>query len=741
MQEIRLWSSPWSFEPFLVLSIILVAFVYLRGFGILQEQLPVRFPRWRRDAFLVGLALLYIALASPLDGLADLLLQAHMVQHWLLMMVVPPLLWLGQPSTPLLRGLPDLVLREGLGPLLASPRLKRITHFITQAPVAWIIWVTVTLLWHWPTAYEAALRTRGWHDFEHASFLSASLLLWYPLVRPWPAKSQNDHGGRLVYIGAIMLFNTLFSATFAFSRTHFYQAYSDVPKPFGISAIVDQNAAGAFMWIAGSIPMLIAAVILISQWLSPHHRRQPIEEEGSRRDRPGSSRTSAWILSPYSRRFIQFGLLFLAFLIVVDGLFGPPSPSAENLAGVLPWTYWRGFVVIGLLLVGNVFCAVCPFTLTRRLAAVILRRPFEWPRILRNKWLAAFLFILYLWAYEYFDLWDSPAWSAWLILGYFLTSFMVEGLFPRGTFCRYLCPIGQFNFTLASLSPSEVQAKETAICRGCKTQDCLRGNEDSPGCPTGLFLPAKAGNNDCTFCLDCVRACPHGNASLTAVLPARSIGQNRVLLRTPSLDWVFLCGIIIFGAFVNAAGMIEPVVKAETALANHLGTSPAWTQTLTFLLGVVVVPVLLVILCSVLSQAMSESALRSRRIILNFVPALIPMGFAMWLAHLGFHLVTSYASIVPATERALSDLTQGWSPTAGSFMASSAHDWTSWELVILGAGLLVSLGVCWRTARQLTDRLPAALKLSVPWGGLALLLYLIGVWIMLQPMEMRGMVM
>ena len=741
MEEVRLWSSPWSFEPFLILSIGVVAWLYLRGFSILRKQLPLRFPSWRRDAFLVGLGLLYIALASPLDGLADLLLQAHMVQHWLLMMVVPPLLWLGQPSTALLRGLPGRLLREGLGPLLTSPALKTLTHWITRAPVAWVIWATLTLLWHWPAAYEAALRSRGWHDLEHACFLTASLILWYPLIRPWPAKTGEDSGGRLVYIGAIMLFNTFFSATFAFSRTHFYKTYAEIPAPFGLSPIADQNAAGAFMWIASSLPMLIAAVVVISQWLSPAHLQRPPQEESPKAIRSEPLRMTRWISSPYSRRAIQCFLLFLAGIIILDGFLGPSSPSANNLAGVLPWTYWRGFVVIGLLVIGNVFCAVCPFTITRRLAARVLRRPFVWPTALRNKWLAALLFFLYLWSYEAFDLWDSPAWSAWLIVGYFSTCFLVEGFFPRGTFCRYLCPIGQFNFTSASISPFEVQAKDTVVCKSCTTQDCLRGNAESPGCPTGLFLPSKAGNNDCTFCLDCVRACPHDNAALSAVLPARSIGQNRVTHRTPSTDWVFLCGLIVFGAFVNAAAMVEPVVSAETGLAAAMGTSEFWAQALAFLLGLIIAPVILVSLCARSASWISKSSLTPLRIILNFVPALIPIGFAMWLSHLGFHLVTSFDSLVPATERALGQFTSEIGSTGISFTAASAGDWTSWALMILGIGLLVSLGVCWRTGRNLAGPIPTALKLSLPWSLLALLLYSLGAWILLQPMEMRGMVM
>ena len=91
VEEVRLWSSPWALEPWLLLSIGITIILYLRGFKKLSRQLPEHFPAWRRDTFLLGLGLLFVALASPLDGLADLLLQAHMVQHWLLMMVVPPL--------------------------------------------------------------------------------------------------------------------------------------------------------------------------------------------------------------------------------------------------------------------------------------------------------------------------------------------------------------------------------------------------------------------------------------------------------------------------------------------------------------------------------------------------------------------------------------------------------------------------------------------------------------------------
>ena len=117
--------SSWSFEPGLVAALLVTSGIYLRGFRQVHAQAPTHFPPWRRSAFLAGIAALLLALASPLDTFADLLLQVHMAQHWLLMMVAPPLLWLGAPTVPLMRGLPHRWLRRGLGPFLAWPALQR----------------------------------------------------------------------------------------------------------------------------------------------------------------------------------------------------------------------------------------------------------------------------------------------------------------------------------------------------------------------------------------------------------------------------------------------------------------------------------------------------------------------------------------------------------------------------------------------------------------------------------------
>jgi polyferredoxin len=168
----------------------------------------------------------------------------------------------------------------------------------------------------------------------------------------------------------------------------------------------------------------------------------------------------------------------------------------------------------------------CPFMLFRELGRRLGLRQRSWPQALRSKWFGVALLVLFFWAYEVFGLWDKPIWTAWLIINYFLVAFAVDALFRDASFCKYVCPIGQFQFVASLVSPLEVKVRETSVCSGCKTHDCLRGNERQHGCEMDLYLPRKSGNLDCTFCLDCVRACPHDNIGIIAVAPGMDVVRD-----------------------------------------------------------------------------------------------------------------------------------------------------------------------------------------------------------------------
>jgi polyferredoxin len=166
----------------------------------------------------------------------------------------------------------------------------------------------------------------------------------------------------------------------------------------------------------------------------------------------------------------------ISALIVFDGLFGPQL-APQNLATVGVWLHLRGLVVLGLLVAGNLFCMACPFMLPRQAARWIrerfLRNGLRWPRALRNKWLALTLVVLFFFAYELFDLWATPWWTAWLVIGYFLAAFVVDLFFQGASFCKHVCPLGQFNFFGSLISPLEIKVRDLPTCAACRTKDCI----------------------------------------------------------------------------------------------------------------------------------------------------------------------------------------------------------------------------------------------------------------------------
>ena len=180
----------WPFEPWLVLALLLPALVYLRGWLVLHHRDPLKWTGGRLACFMGGITTLFLALASPLEPFAALLLQAHMIQHLLFMMVAPPLIWLGAPLFPIVRGLPPPVRTYWVVPLLRSMTLRRLFARLTHPIVALPLFTAVTWIWHAPPVYEYALWSSGWHSLQHLCFLGSALLFWYPVIRPYPSRPR-----------------------------------------------------------------------------------------------------------------------------------------------------------------------------------------------------------------------------------------------------------------------------------------------------------------------------------------------------------------------------------------------------------------------------------------------------------------------------------------------------------------------------------------------------------------------
>jgi cytochrome c oxidase assembly factor CtaG len=252
----------WTFEPWIIIPMLIAGSVYIRGWWQLRRRIPTRFVVWRLMAFQAGLLTLFLALASPLHPLAELLLQFHMIQHLLLMMVVPPLVLLGAPILPLLRGLPRAVLLYGLGPFFASSRLQRLGHLLTHPIVCLVVFIVSNVTWHVPGLYELALRSEFWHEVQHGFFLSTGLLFWWPVVQPWPSRLRWPRWTMIPYLLLADIQNTALSAFLIFSERVLYPTYAAVPRLWGNSALDDQAAAGAIMWVPGSVFFLIPVAVL-----------------------------------------------------------------------------------------------------------------------------------------------------------------------------------------------------------------------------------------------------------------------------------------------------------------------------------------------------------------------------------------------------------------------------------------------------------------------------------------------
>lgn len=463
----------------------------------------------------------------------------------------------------------------------------------------------------------------------------------------------------------------------------------------------------------------------------------------------------------YGRLLLQFPLTALALLLVIDGFVGPQS-AARNLATVAPWVHYRGLVVLALLLAGNLFCMGCPFTLPRTLAKRLSSRGLRFPQRLRNKWLAIGSLFALFFAYEYLDMWASPLLTAWLIVAYFIASFVLEALFSESAFCKYICPLGSFNMVYSTLSPTQVSVRSHDICATCVGKECVNGSYAAQptirideiaidsggppqtvpvahgpagalGCGTELFAPQMQSNMDCTMCLDCVRACPHDNAGLFLRAPGSELNRPDSLPRRWDMSLLLIA--LAFMGVSNAFGMVPPYYALQEWLALNLGINSEFVVLL-LIFGAfnLALPALATVGAAYVGSRLGGASNRDslRDTAAAFAPSFVPIGFGIWFAHYSFHFLVGPGLIVPVIQE---------------FLGGNG-DWSTWSLsldasvigllqvVALIGGFLWSLRLAQKTALRLYRR-KATLGM-LPWSLLHLLLMLAAWQIFTLPMEMRG---
>lgn len=235
-------------------------------------------PWWRTAPFYTGLATIVLAIESPIDRLGEHHFTFHVVQHEMFVMLGAPLMLLGAPTTPLLRGAPRWVRREMVPSLSRSRTFRSATHVLTH-PVVGLVFL-LGLLWAWhlaPGWYDAALGNDLIHDLQHGSFIAAGFLFWWPVIDPAPLYSPMNYPLRVPYLFVAALGKIVLATVLAFSSEPLYSGYANVTPIVGLTRMQDQ-VTGAYVMLTPSTMMFafvaagLIGLMLVKRERSEHEQ-------------------------------------------------------------------------------------------------------------------------------------------------------------------------------------------------------------------------------------------------------------------------------------------------------------------------------------------------------------------------------------------------------------------------------------------------------------------------------------
>jgi putative membrane protein len=255
------WRPSWD----VTLPTLIVAGIYLAGL-IRAGRAGLARQGWRPAAFLGGLGALWIALQSPIEPLSDHLFAMHQVEHLLLRMVAPMLLVLAVPQGALIRGLPDWAWERGLKRLFGVGWLRRVFGALLHPYVATSLFIATLYVWQVPAWHDAAVLDEGLHDVMHVTMLVTALLFWALVFDPRPPGQGVSFAKRLMMLWLALLAEIVLGAYITLTDRILYHAYEVYGRLWGISALGDQEAGGAILWIPGGMMFLIAVLLIVHRW-------------------------------------------------------------------------------------------------------------------------------------------------------------------------------------------------------------------------------------------------------------------------------------------------------------------------------------------------------------------------------------------------------------------------------------------------------------------------------------------
>jgi len=270
-----LFQLKWDWDPTLI-GFVIMGYLYFKGFRAFRGKAPVR--PWQILCFCLGLGINILALSPPIDPLSDRLFFMHMLQHLMIIYLGVPLMLFGVPFYVIMRGLSPGMRKRILLPALRSRWLRR-THKMWLFPlVALFLFEGNYWFWHIPRFYNWALLHDGVHLLEHFMMAITAMYLWRSIIDPYPLKSPLSMGVRLLFLGIIMILDSILAAALSFS-TEVWYAYEGIPMPtwwaLRWSHLEDQQLGGLLMWVPGGALLFLSMTVCFFVWAHRERLKDP----------------------------------------------------------------------------------------------------------------------------------------------------------------------------------------------------------------------------------------------------------------------------------------------------------------------------------------------------------------------------------------------------------------------------------------------------------------------------------
>lgn len=260
-------SADWHWRPDILFVLALFGTVYTRGWLKLRRRSTRAVSHWQIALYWLAIGAIILAVISPIDALSATSLSMHMVQHLLLLMIVPLFFLLANPLPGFLWGLPAKWRKPFCRLLNPVSPFRRILWALTLLPVAWTVYVFNLWAWHHPSLYQLALRNEWVHDIEHLMFFFTAIVFWWPVVNPAPRlHGEISYGFRIVYLIAATLQNTVLGMAISLPEKVLYPLYETMPRVLDLSPINDQALGGGIMWVSSHM-YLTPILVLVARML------------------------------------------------------------------------------------------------------------------------------------------------------------------------------------------------------------------------------------------------------------------------------------------------------------------------------------------------------------------------------------------------------------------------------------------------------------------------------------------